>query len=196
MAQFTTRLNLRKPGGGSTGLNLPAEPVDIDQINANMDTLDAAVGATICTSTTRPASPYGGQTIYETDTKNTYVRSGASWVATRGPALFGTYGGGASMVGANYLAPGTPLLYNMGNMVIITGTGGTVEFDFPTAFPNGLLFLGAFNGDPATRPGAYLAVATPAAGLSLSHAKFNCYDFNGALAAGGAIRFTYLAIGW
>ena len=34
----------------------------------------------VCTSTTRPASPYTGQVIFETDTKQTLVYSGAAWV--------------------------------------------------------------------------------------------------------------------
>jgi hypothetical protein len=34
----------------------------------------------VCTSTTRPASPFNGQVIYETDTKQTLVWQGSSWV--------------------------------------------------------------------------------------------------------------------
>lgn len=34
----------------------------------------------VCTSTTRPASPYQGQVIYETDTARTLVWNGAGWV--------------------------------------------------------------------------------------------------------------------
>ena len=34
----------------------------------------------VCTSTTRPASPYNGQVIYETDSKQTLVYNGTSWV--------------------------------------------------------------------------------------------------------------------
>ena len=33
----------------------------------------------VCTSTTRPASPFVGQTIFETDTGNTLVWKGSSW---------------------------------------------------------------------------------------------------------------------
>lgn len=42
-------------------------------------------GVTICTSTTRPGSPFIGQTIYETDTVLFRTWNGASWV-TIGPA--------------------------------------------------------------------------------------------------------------
>ena len=34
----------------------------------------------VCTSTTRPASPYNGQVIYETDTGKTQVWNGSGWV--------------------------------------------------------------------------------------------------------------------
>jgi hypothetical protein len=64
----TTRLGLVKPDPGT------GEPVNVAaQINASMDKIDAAVGATICTSTTRPSPPFNGQIIVETDTKRVYV---------------------------------------------------------------------------------------------------------------------------
>lgn len=34
----------------------------------------------VCTSSTRPASPYNGQLIYETDTRKVYIHNGTSWV--------------------------------------------------------------------------------------------------------------------
>ena len=34
----------------------------------------------VCTSTTRPALPYNGQVIFETDTEYTYVYDGTSWI--------------------------------------------------------------------------------------------------------------------
>jgi hypothetical protein len=34
----------------------------------------------VCTSSTRPASPYEGQFIYETDTDKTFVWNGSAWV--------------------------------------------------------------------------------------------------------------------
>lgn len=45
MPAFTPNLNLYKPGGGSSGLIVPDEVVDIDRINANMDILDEEIGA-------------------------------------------------------------------------------------------------------------------------------------------------------
>lgn len=40
----------------------------------------AAGGTIICTSTTRPASPYEGLSIYETDTDTTHFYNGSAWV--------------------------------------------------------------------------------------------------------------------
>ncbi len=40
----------------------------------------------VCTSTTRPATPYEGQMIYETDTNLVLVYNGAAWVIPNSPA--------------------------------------------------------------------------------------------------------------
>lgn len=81
MAATTSRLSLTKPGGGSTGLITPPDPVDIDVLNANFDKIDAVMGLQVVTSVTRPASPFDGQPIFETDTKRirVYRQSGATW---------------------------------------------------------------------------------------------------------------------
>ena len=76
MATSTTRLGLTKPGY--------TDAVDIADINDNMDDIDAAIGASVVTSTTRPSSPYTGQIIYETDTALTLVWDGDSWEAAGG----------------------------------------------------------------------------------------------------------------
>jgi hypothetical protein len=68
MGALTSRLKLYKPGGGSTGTILPDETADIDKLNSDFDLIDAAVGAPRFGSTTRPASPFDGQLIAETDT--------------------------------------------------------------------------------------------------------------------------------
>ena len=106
MGTNTTRLNLYKPGGGSTGLILPDEIADIDKINGNMDLLDAAIGLKNVTSTTRPATPYDGQIIRESDTKNTLVYSSAAvaWVSTGVTLWAATI---AAMVALTGVAPGT-----------------------------------------------------------------------------------------
>jgi hypothetical protein len=40
----------------------------------------------VCTSSTRPASPYTGMTIYETDTNKMLVWNGSAWVIPNSPA--------------------------------------------------------------------------------------------------------------
>jgi hypothetical protein len=70
---LTTRLGLVKPTPGT------GELVDvIDHLNTNWDKVDASISMTICTSGTRPASPFDGQLIRETDTRRVLV-----WNATQ-----------------------------------------------------------------------------------------------------------------
>jgi len=76
MATNTTRLGLIKPD--------LTDNVDIDEINSNMDDIDGAVGAAVVTSTTRPAVPFDGQLIYETDTGLSLVWDGTSWESAGG----------------------------------------------------------------------------------------------------------------
>jgi hypothetical protein len=73
VATTTTKLALTKPDG--------TDLVDIAVLNANADKIDTASGAFVCTSTTRPASPWNGQLIFETDTLNAlvYRTSSTSW---------------------------------------------------------------------------------------------------------------------
>lgn len=68
----------------------------------------------VCTSTTRPASPFEGQQIYETDTDLTYVYSGSAWQQFAG----GTAVGNSGLV---YIASGTT-------------TGTTNTLSIPTSF--------------------------------------------------------------
>jgi len=81
MATSTTRLSLIKPAFTDT--------VDISDINSNMDDIDAAIGASVVTSGTRPASPYTGQVIFQTDTSSSFVYDGSAW-----QSLGGAGGGG------------------------------------------------------------------------------------------------------
>lgn len=52
------------------------------KVNDALDTMDNQIGAVVCTSSTRPSSPYAGQPIYETDTRNLLIRNttNTSWV--------------------------------------------------------------------------------------------------------------------
>ena len=72
MATSTARLGLRKPATSDT--------VDVAlDIAASMDTLDLNYGFRVCTSGTRPGTPFQGQLIYETDTGDKYFYNGTSW---------------------------------------------------------------------------------------------------------------------
>lgn len=77
MGLFTTRAGLYKPGGGSTGLNLPDEPVDIDKLNANFDKIDALLGARNIPSVSSYAGTMDGDLIYAQDTKLLHMYSGS-----------------------------------------------------------------------------------------------------------------------
>lgn len=52
------------------------------KVNDAFETIDDQIGAVVCTAATRPSSPYGGQPIYETDTRNLLIRNAANsaWV--------------------------------------------------------------------------------------------------------------------
>jgi hypothetical protein len=59
-------------------------------ISAGLGT--AGLQPAVCTSTTRPASPYEGQMIYETDTDLTYLYSGSAWTQISGSTAKGNSG--------------------------------------------------------------------------------------------------------
>jgi len=88
-------------------------------------------GITICTSSTRPASPFSGQAIYETDTTRILVWVTSSWVGiakadnvtvnssgimsgTQQPRFFATRSGDTSYVGGSDIVFNTAV-YNVGS---------------------------------------------------------------------------------
>jgi len=93
MATNTTKLGLIKSDF--------VDVVDVADLNSNADDIDAAVGAAVVTSTTRPSSPWTGQIIHETDTDNVLVWDGSAWV----PA-------GLQDVGVSSPVAGDSLVYN------------------------------------------------------------------------------------
>lgn len=74
MSTSTTRLGLVKPA--------TTENYDVTVVNANADKVDNGVGALSVTSGTRPATPFPGQLIWETDTSRLmwWNSTGATWV--------------------------------------------------------------------------------------------------------------------
>jgi len=71
MATTTTKLGLTKPDY--------VDVVDVAELNTNADSIDAAVGFTVCTNATLPASPWTGQSIFETDTGSSFIWDGSAW---------------------------------------------------------------------------------------------------------------------
>lgn len=66
----------------------------------------------VCTSTTRPAVPFDGQTISETDTDQLKVYNGTSWIGVGGlapviPTSIAATGGSSSLSGATATFTGT-----------------------------------------------------------------------------------------
>ena len=92
----------------------------------------------VCTSTTRPASPYDGQMIYETDTNLVKVYEGAAWV-TVGP----TTAGGLVVVKAETAFSGATTVTADG-VFTSAFTNYRVLITYATVTPNNLFFaLGA-----------------------------------------------------
>ena len=61
----------------------------------------------VCTSTTRPASPYEGQAIFETDTDRMLIWNGTAWVIPNAPAQNPT---GMELIQTSTVTSGTQLL--------------------------------------------------------------------------------------
>lgn len=75
MSTLTTRLALEKPDPDP----ITGDDVDVSVINDNSDRLDANIGFVICTAATRPATPWDGMPIYETDTNRFYAYVEGGW---------------------------------------------------------------------------------------------------------------------
>jgi hypothetical protein len=69
--------------GGALTTNVATQKtmLSVRQVPTTQITTDVVPVATICTSTTRPAAPYAGQQIFETDTRRYFLYS-AGWIQT------------------------------------------------------------------------------------------------------------------
>jgi len=85
MGTQTSRLKLLKPDV-TDNVNV------LSQLNANYDSIDAAIGTFICTSTTHPTGTnrFQGQIIFETDTLRSYIWTGGGWTRIQTDQDFGT----------------------------------------------------------------------------------------------------------
>lgn len=85
----TAKLGLILPAAGPA----PGGLISRADLANNFQKIDDFFGTVICTSVTRPSSPYAGQEIYETDTRMRYIRNAANsaWVMTdRVPSVAAT----------------------------------------------------------------------------------------------------------
>jgi hypothetical protein len=109
----------------------------------------------VCTSTTRPASPYAGQYIYETDTNRFYIYNGSSWrnttfgarspildidllvVAGGGPGGWDV-GGGGGAGGFIFLKNHQIWLPSFTSVSVVVGAGGIAALaNHPTVGTSG-----------------------------------------------------------
>lgn len=95
MATTTSRLALRKPDPDPVTGDFMDVGLDL---NDNLDKIDAAMDCAVVTSSTRPASPFRGQLIYETDTfliqictNNVGPVWAPVWVGTTGGTFTGNF---------------------------------------------------------------------------------------------------------
>ena len=94
----------------------------------------------VCTSSTRPASPYDGQVIYETDTNRSLVWNGSSWDILSDMGAWTTYTPTLSQDAtitktinhARYIQFGKIV---MGNVYMTATSSGTSGFTIRTSFP-------------------------------------------------------------
>lgn len=88
----TSKLGIALPVPGS------GEPYTVSGFNAMITSLDTAAGFTVCTNATRPASPFTGQSIFETDTGDSFIWDGSAWQP----------GGGGGSIEISATAPASP----------------------------------------------------------------------------------------
>jgi hypothetical protein len=100
----------------------------------------------VCTSTTRPATPYEGQMIYETDTDKMLVWTGSAWLYTTPPQTtepgawttftptfkFGTTAAATSSIYGFYTIIGKLLILQAGFVSSGSQGSGSWTFTFPS----------------------------------------------------------------
>ena len=99
----------------------------------------------VCTSSTRPASPYDGQVIYETDTNRTLAFNGSTWDILSDMGAWTSYtpvikGGAttvtATIVYAKYVQIGkTVILQVQANVTSAGAASGRVTVSLPSTLP-------------------------------------------------------------
>lgn len=87
MSGTTSRLGIYLIGGGLSGTYGADEVVNVDKVNEGFEKLDEVAGLFVCLSTARPAVPFEGQPIYETDTDKLLVWSSGAWQTVAVPPI-------------------------------------------------------------------------------------------------------------
>ena len=123
-------------------------PVNATRLNnVEQGLVDAHNFSVICTSSTRPASPFAGQQIYETDTSLSYTYSGSAWVQTGNLGAWTTFvptltqGGTVTKTDAycRYSRVGRTITASANVSATGTGIGGIgVSFGLPVAATSSL----------------------------------------------------------
>lgn len=118
MASTTPRLGMTLPD--------PADTVDIVVLNNDLLQVDTTVGATPCTSTTRPSAPINGQIIREHDTGNMYIwdATAAAWETPPGVDKVYAAGNSGTSLTLNLVNGGAQTVTLTGNCTF-TLTGST-----------------------------------------------------------------------
>jgi len=83
--------NASRNGYVGAGTPYPPQFLRVSKIVEATQWPAVTTGTIICTSSTRPASPFEGQTIYETDTDLSYTYTGSAWVQTGNSGAWQTY---------------------------------------------------------------------------------------------------------
>lgn len=81
IASLSSSQQVRAGSGGTGSTSYAPAFLRVSKIVQATQWPAVTTGTIICTSTTRPASPFEGQTIYETDNDRQLVWNGSAWVA-------------------------------------------------------------------------------------------------------------------
>lgn len=132
MPSFTPRAQLIKTAG--------PEKQNVGNINDSFDKIDTLLGSQEITSTTRPSTPFIGQKIWESDTKQERIWTGAQWLWN---------GGVRPMARMEVNVPSAGLGVNADNPVALVLT--------PTILAGGITSdaSGGFNFPRVKDPGVY-----------------------------------------
>jgi len=148
----------------------------------------------VCTSTTRPGSPYNGQVIYETDTKQTLVWQGSAWVmltdADTPPGLelikSVSVGSGVTSISVTSVFSATYDVYvieisgmnsnvdGYGLKIKFNNTSGSTYYFAGVYMTVGSSTVTGFN-DNGTSDGAFVCFSSGASATSASVQVFNPY---------------------